>query len=456
MNKNKLYFDIVSFKERVTRFKANTTSYTVSKTTILLFLLNTVLFNIAYSQTGLQYYIENAEQNSPLLHKQTNNNKIIDIDLKQFDAIYKSAKLNLVSNVIFSPILSKDGNTNKLEWASSGSNDYIGYDLGATNGGQYQALISVSQPLFAGKYYSVQENNASIAKERNANAVHLTKANLKQLVTHQYILCIQAQKQKENIQNTIQIIKEQIQQMKTLVNAGVYKLTDLKLLEITLESSEIKNEQLNGEYLNNFNTLKLLCGISDTTLYNLEDINLQLNTQQQTPSLFLLQFKLDSLSVDARKKIFNTQYLPQIDVFGDAGLNATYQPSPNRLGFSVGISLKWNLFDGHQKQLIEDKSQIQLSNIEIDKKYFENQNNIRKNNILRQINNLNKQLSLINKQLIEYNKLLELYQIEIKKGLVSVLELKTLIKEITIKKQNKTNTLMMKEILINMYNYWNQ
>jgi len=425
------------------------------KNSILSVLISIVTYTTSFSQNGLQYYIENAEQNSPLLRKQASNNKIIDLNLEQFNAIYKSANLNLSSNVIFSPILSKDGNTNKLEWTSSGSNDYIGYDLGATNGGQYQALISVSQPLFTNKFYSAQENKATIAKERNANAVQLTKANLNQLVTHQYILCIQAQQQKENIQNTIQIIKEQIQQMKPLVKAGVYKLIDLKLLEIILESSAIENERLNGVYLNSFNTLNLLCGISDTTLYNLENINLKLNTPHQTPSLFISQFKLDSLSVNAKQKIFNTQYLPQINAFGDAGLNATYQPTPNRLGFSVGVSLKWNLFDGHQKQIIANKSQIELSNIEIDKKYFENQNNIRKNNILSQINNLDKQLSLIKKQLTEYDKLLELYRIEIKQSLVSVLALKTLIKEIAIKKQVLTNTLMTKEILINAYNYWN-
>jgi hypothetical protein len=96
-----------------------------------------------------------------------------------------------------------------------------------------------------------------------------------------------------------------------------------------------------------------------------------------------------------------------------------------------------------------------LSNIETDRKYFETQNDIRKKNILSQITNLDKQLRLIDKQLSEYNNLLELYKIEINKSLISVLELKILIKEISMKQQIKTNTLMAKEILINSYNYWN-
>jgi len=422
---------------------------------IACFLFLAFLFNTSFAQNGLQYYIENAERNSPLINKQSNNYKIIDLNLEQFNAIYKAPKIALNSNVLFSPILSKDGNSNKLEWTSSGSNDYIGYDLGATNGGQYQALVSITQPIFTGNYYEAQENKASIEKERNTKNIELTKANLKQLVIHQYILCVQSQNQKENIEKTSQLIKEQIQQMKPLVNTGVYKLIDLKLLEITLESSEIEKERLTGVYLTNFNALNLLCGISDTTLHTLESINLRLSPPHQTPSLFSSQFTLDSLSLKATQKIAHTQYLPQFNAFADAGLNATYQLTPNRLGFSIGVGLKWNLFDGHQKKIMEDKTNVQLWNIEIDKYYFENQNRIRKNNILKQIDNLDKQLVLINNQMDDYNHLLKLYQIEIKQSLVSVLALQSLIKEINLKQQARINALMTKEILINSYNYWN-
>lgn len=423
--------------------------------TIILLAVTSCFCTVAFSQNSLQNYIEIAEQNSPLLQKQENNKKIIDLDLKQFNAIYKAPNINLNSNAIFSPIISKDGNTNKLEWVSSGSSDYWGYDLGATNGGQFQAMISVNQPLFTHKYIAAQQYNTDILQERNLNFTQLTKAELKQVVTHQYILCVQSQKQKENIQNTIRVLVEQIQQMKVLVNAGIYKLIDLKLLEIELENNQIEEERLNGSYLDNFNSLNLLCGINDSTLVRLDEVNLVLNSPTQTSSLFASQFKFDSLTLKAEQKIFNLKYLPQVGVFGDAGLNATYQPALNRLGFSAGVFLTWNLFDGHQRKTNDEKTIIQLSNIERDRKYFENQNDIRKKNILSQITNLDKQLRLIDKQLSEYNNLLELYKIEINKSLVSVLELKILIKEISMKQQIKTNTLMAKEILINSYNYWN-
>lgn len=411
---------------------------------------------VAYSQTfDVTHYINKALVQSPLLQKQENNNKIIELNLKQFIAIYKSPKVSLNSNVLFAPIISKDGNNNKLEWVSNGINNYVGYDLGASNGGQYQALVAINQPLFTAKYYKTQKKNTSISKAINNNGALLSKTELEQIVTHQYILCIQSQKLVENNLKIIKIIESQLAQMKVLVNAGIYKLVDLKLLEIALQNSQIDYERLNTDFLSSFNDLNLICGINDTSLYALENIDLKLSLPQQKTSLFLEQYKLDSLAIKTQQEIFELQYLPQISAFGDAGLNATYQPTLNRLGFSVGISASWNLFDGHQKEFKKGQTQLLLENINTDKNYFKNQNKIQKNNILSQISSSDKQILLINKQLESYNELLNLYNIEIKHSLVSVLELKTIIKEIAAKEQEKTTVLMLKEILINSYNYWN-
>jgi len=411
--------------------------------------------NIAFSQNTLQYYISKAELNSPLLQKQNNDNKIINFDLKKYDAIYRSPKVNINSSMIFSPVISRDGSTNKFKLFTSGSSDYLGYDLAATDGGQYQAVISAEQPLFTKKYYKANKAKFELQKAQNKNDVRLTKAELKQTVTHQYILCVQSEKQKENVQKNIKIIGYQINQMKTLVNEGIYKITDLKLLEIELEDNQIEEEQLKGTYIENFNTMNLLCGIKDTTIYKLNTLNLELQTGNADVSIFSRHFKLDSLSLKNKQNVSDLQYLPKLSLLGDAGLNATYRPTPDRLGFSIGLSLKWNLFDGHQKKYDQGKNQLLLSNIAIDQKNFELQNDIKKMNLLNQINNLNKQRILIKKQLSEYDELLKLYKIEIKKGLISVLELKTLINDISSKRKVYINILMAKEILINSYNYRN-
>ncbi|MCF6182434.1 TolC family protein [Lutibacter sp.] len=418
-----------------------------------------VLWSLSYSlnaQTlNLKHFIEKALINSPLLQKQRNNNKIIVLNLKQFNAIYKSPKISINSTILFAPIISKDGLNNKLELTSKGSTNYVGYDLGISNGGQYQVITSVTQPLFTAKQYNVQKNKVLLTKSKNENIVALTQAELKQLVTHQYILCIKAQEQSDNTQRIIKVIQTQLAQMKPLVKLGIYKFSDLKLLEIELQNWQIAYKRSNTDYLTNFNALNLLSGIEDTKLFTLENLQLSLNLSPKKTSIFFKQYSLGSLSINTAQKISELKYLPQISAFGDAGLNATYTPSFDRLGFSIGLSLNWNLFDGHQKQLKRAQNKIRLANIIIDKKYFKNQNSIRKNNILSEIESLNGQMLLLDSQLKKYNDLLNLYKVEIKHSLISVLELKTVINDIAIKKQEKTNTLMLKEILINSYNYWN-
>ena len=408
-----------------------------------------------YAQKSLDYFVNEAYKNSPLLQKQSNENSILDLDIKQFKKIYKSPTVTLNANVLFAPIISSDNGKTRLELVSQGSNKYYGYDLGASNGGQYQALLSVNQPLFTKKHLAAQKSKANVLKEKYANQVALTKLELKQTVTHQYILCLQAKKSIENAIEINQILKSQIDEMKPLVNAGILKYIDLKWIEIALSNNQIEQERLKTEYQSNVNALNLLCDIQTDKITDLAPINLHLSNPIQANSVFTNQYKIDSLVIQSDQKIADLQYLPQINAYGDVGLNATYLPTLNRLGFSVGIGLNWNLFDGHQQKIKEQQNQIKLDNLQYDKEYFVNQNTIRKNNLLAQMQSLDRQLSLINQQLKSYQNILQLYQAELKEGLVSVLELKTVIKEIALKKQAKTNLILSKQILINAYNYWN-
>lgn len=425
------------------------------KTYIYFIILFTGLNFSAFSQNTLDYYLSEAERNSPLLEKQDNNNKLIEFDFKKYDAIYRSPKVDINSGVIFSPIITKEGANNKFKLFTSGSSDYQGYDISATDGGQYQALVSVEQSLFTKRYHSIYQKNFEIQKAQNRNAVQLTKAELRQTVTHQYILCVQSEKQIENVQKIIKVIEDNIRYMEPLVEKGVYKVIDLKLLEIELEDKRIEEKSLNGSYIDNFTSMNLLCGINDTTIYKLENPDLELEDNMRGNSIFSTQFELDSLSLKNEQKIFNLDYLPKVSLLADAGLNATYRPTADRIGFSVGFVFRWNLFDGHQKRLELEKNEVLLSNIAIDKKNFELKNDIRKMNILLQIDNLDKQMVLLNQQILKYKELLDLYKEEVKDDAISALDLKSLTTDMCSKNQAYTDLQMTKEILINSYNYWN-
>jgi hypothetical protein len=88
----------------------------------------------------LNFYLGQAKINSPLINKNKNENKIVALDLRQVKSILSKPEINLEANVLFAPIVSHDNNSNHLEWTSNGANNYSGYDLASTDGGQFQAV----------------------------------------------------------------------------------------------------------------------------------------------------------------------------------------------------------------------------------------------------------------------------------------------------------------------------
>jgi hypothetical protein len=68
---------------------------------------------------------------------------------------------------------------------------------------------------------------------------------------------------------------------------------------------------------------------------------------------------------------------------------------------------------------------------------------------------LSEKTALIGDQLKQYDILFTAYQNELKQGLISVMDFKNLLKDITAKKQDYLLLGMEKQLLINSYNYWN-
>ncbi|MGI8583918.1 MAG: hypothetical protein ACR2KX_17110, partial [Chitinophagaceae bacterium] len=100
-----------------------------------LFLFTTA--SVLYAQRSISDYIEAAKQNSPLIKDNHNLSKANQLEVKRLKAQFTKPQVGVNGNFLFAPILSTD-NTTRLELNSKGADKYYGYDLGATNGGQYQ------------------------------------------------------------------------------------------------------------------------------------------------------------------------------------------------------------------------------------------------------------------------------------------------------------------------------
>jgi len=403
----------------------------------------------------LGFYQEQARVNSPLIRRNQNESKIIALNLKQLENILSWPEINFEAGVLFAPIISHDNNNNRFEWVSAGAEKYTGYDLAATDGGQYQAFVSLKQPLFTKSKTRSFTTIADISTRQNENDINLTKHELEHLVSNQYIVCLKSKMQAEISLELANDYAAQLAVMKKLVENAIYKQIDFMLLQLEHQDFEVEYNRFMADYESNLYDLDLICGICDTILQGVKEVDFQLLPDSLHLSGFLNSYRLDSLNIVANQNIFELKYHPQFNFFANAGMNAIYQPSFNRLGFSTGVALTMNIFDGNQRKLEREKSMINLQTIEFDKNHFSSRRNQSKNKILHQIQLLNQQILLINNQLNHYREIFDVYDSELVQGEISVMEFKNLLKDMSARKQELLILKMEKLALINSYNYWN-
>ncbi len=59
-------------------------------------------------QRDLDFYLEQAMENSPLIHQAKNDSRIVLLDLEQMKRILFKPEINVISGFTLSPIISRD------------------------------------------------------------------------------------------------------------------------------------------------------------------------------------------------------------------------------------------------------------------------------------------------------------------------------------------------------------
>lgn len=420
-----------------------------------LFILLIFVASVAAQQRDLNYFVEKAKTNSPLLNQNKADSSLLELDYQQAEQVLRNPQISLESGVLFAPIISHDNRVNRVELTSPGATNYIGYDLGITNGGQFQAYVNLNQPIFTApsmKTYAERKNiSARVISQQRKMTVH----EIEQLVGYQYILCEKAALLSDNNREIIGLIKNQLQVLQKLVTTGIYRQTDLLLLQIELQNLETQQESLKDDYSNNLYDLLLLCGLKDSVPFEIEKSPVEKLSSTTGISNFAQSYALDSLNLLNRFSLTELKYKPQVNLYANAGLNASYIPTFNRLGFSAGFTFSWLLYDGNQRKTERNRTTVNLQTLQFEKDHFMTQKELNLRKTEHQIESVDKQITLNNDELSKYDILYSAYSKELAQGMISVMDLKNLLKDIAMKKQEKSLLQMEKQLLINSYNYWN-
>ena len=408
---------------------------------ILLFALYCSLLTIVAQQSqSLDYYISQGIKNSPLLK---------DYNYRIQSNYFDSLKLRTQ--------LKPQAYANGQIMIPPTFNGY-GYDKAITNGGNYSALVGVSQNIFNRKFLSPQYSEININSRSLVNSTKITEKELRKSITDLYLSALSDYNEIILNRNIIKLSNQQSGILKQLVEHGIYKQSDYLSLLIESQTQKTQLSQLEIKYRTDINDMNVICGIADTNTYVLilPAINAALKNDINIFPLFL-QYRIDSLKLSIDRAVINSRYRPKLNLFADAGLLSSDVSNLNKnLGFSFGLNFSMPLYDGKQRYLDYKKIDISEKTRINYKDFFKSQYNqqvytLRKNlyatrDLIKQLQN---QLELSESLIEDYKQLLERGEVNITDLILSYRN--------NINIRITLNQQQIKELqIINEINYWNQ
>lgn len=405
---------------------------------------------------SLHYYIKTAKENSPLIMDYRNQTEIEQAELERLKAMYTHSRLELNGDYLFVPIISKDGGRTAFKWNAQSTTDYYGYDLGESSG-SFHAGATWTQPLLGRGSYKVAQEQAQINTDRTNNRIRMEEHQLERSVMEQYLLCLLDKAQMDFTDSVGTIIEHRINILRKLVENGLSKQSDLKLLVIERDANSELQIAARQDYHTHLMDLNLLCGIDEVTDVALSDINQPVRLRSDgEPSLFTEQYRLDSLNTAVSLRSFNLQYKPKLDLFVNGGLQVgDFAGWYRHFGWSAGLTFSWTIFDGRQKRLKERQAGWQQNSIQTYKDNSEYQRKMRIRQCLSELDRYDERERALDNQLAEYESVLSDYGREMDAGQVSVLDYITVLRN---KIQTEKDRLLLrtnKQLVIAAYNYWN-
>jgi len=283
----------------------------------------------------LEDYINAALKNSPVLkdyYGQIEQNKI---DSTSTNSNYKP-QVNFTGQALVAPAYGK-----------------YGYDEAITNGGSYEAYVSVTQQIAPRKEIRTNRKLSNIQHQSLSNQAKQTELQLRKDVTDKYLATCLLQQQRTFLLQSDSFLISEVTIFKNLTEKGIYKVSDYYELLVEEQSEHTELAQLNLQLTQSFSDLNEACGITDTSTFKLNIPQIEAYKQNDYRQLNTFQkFQVDSVQISFQNQLLDAQYNPHLSWYADAGVEAS---QPNLLyrsfGNSLGLNLSIPLYDGHKKDL---------------------------------------------------------------------------------------------------------
>jgi outer membrane protein TolC len=307
---------------------------------LILFLLFSCFTLLAHNQSrSLDFYLNEGLRNSPLLNDYRNQISSAASD----SLLIKAAKKPYIearSQLLYSPYYKN--------W---------GYDEVVTDGGNYTAVMGITQNIFNKRELENKYKAIGLQKKLVDNSSRKSVTELTKIITNQYLTSYSSFTDLVFNKSFLELLLKENEIITQFVKNGVCKQTDYLSLLIETQSQEILVSQLQSQYRKDAMLLNQLCGINDSAGYELTEPLIAIKgTPDIAKSPFFIQYKIDSVRIENEKLAIDIRYKPKINWFADAGfLTSDPWNFYRHFGYSAGVSLRFPVYDGRQRSVEKQK-----------------------------------------------------------------------------------------------------
>jgi outer membrane protein TolC len=409
-----------------------------------------LLSGLLFAQRRLDYFLTKAADNSPVLREYWNLRSTNKVQKKLIAAQNSAFQLSLGGDYLFAPYFNNNGDL----VSTNPSLDAIGYDVGITNGGLYSAQINLERNIFNGWTLNALSRQVQIQDETFQYDYNLEKQNLEKQVTDQYLSAYQFLLLSRLTAEVVGNLRQKLALTAELVEKGFANSQDYLLLKIEMQSQDIAWKDTRMQYRSSLYQLYALCGIEDTTVVDLEDVELTIGVINPH-SRFIRKYELDSLAAVNQQEIFETKYWPQVKLFANTGLNAVELNNIQRkFGISAGLRITLPILDGNQKNLIRQQNQIARNTIRVYRRFASHNIDMQRKNLRAHIQSLEQSIHSLKQQMDDYRKLLDISVQQLRQGDISMIDYLTLLRNFIELRKNNIDMTIGYQQEINNYNYW--
>jgi len=409
------------------------------KNSILFFFCFLFLVSIRTSaqNKNLEFFIQEAKKNSPLLYELENKRRITELDSLKARATYGSI-VSAVSNAIFSPTYKG-----------------VGYDAAISNGQSVEAFLMVSKQLISSQNLKTRLNAYTLDKKSLENQSQLSGKMLEKAITEQYIVTFLNQELLHLSDELIKFLQKEDQVLLKLTKNANFKQTDYLNFKVTLEQNLFNNEQQRSLWMNNLGALNYLSAIDASEAEPIVSPFLPIPVPDSfEESFYGKNNAIDSLKSKNSEALIQLNYKPKVSVFASSGYSSSFMTSPYKnFGVSMGVNINLPLYDGKQKKLSLIQNELNEENRkrykETDRQHYAQQIRELRRQIERSDTLLSKtpQLMKYTKTLVDANALLlgtgEVGMVDFLSSITNYMNIRT------ADIQNRAN----RQLLINQLNY---